>query len=137
MNTKGTGSANVWVLDTQTKGTGANMVPLESVLKKGSDSVPGFALPDLKPPPEPEPRKPRRFKIVDVMTRRVLAENADARATLDALRDVRSIVDVTVYIWEPDAERWRMLSFTETRALWDRRAQAPDARKNDRVANVT
>jgi hypothetical protein len=38
--------AQTWVLETQTKGTGANMVPLENVVRKpGSDSVPGFVLP--------------------------------------------------------------------------------------------
>jgi hypothetical protein len=35
-----------WVLDTETKGTGANMVPLEKVLKKPA-------------PEEPAPRRPR------------------------------------------------------------------------------
>jgi hypothetical protein len=35
-----------WVLDTETKGTGANMVPLEKVLKKP------------EPAPEPERRRP-------------------------------------------------------------------------------
>ena len=39
--------AKVWVLDTDTKGTGANMVPLERVLKRGSEAgaalgFPGF-----------------------------------------------------------------------------------------------
>ena len=71
----------VWVLDTETKGTGANMVPLDRVLRKGTSSVPGFALPELKPPaPKPvEPRAPRRFRVVDVVTREVLADDADAR----------------------------------------------------------
>ena len=41
----------VWVLDTETKGTGANVVPLEKVLKK----------PDAEPPAPPPPpaRAPR------------------------------------------------------------------------------
>jgi len=67
--------AKIWVLDTETKGTGANMVPLEKVLKKpapadqrilrvprpkGADDVPGHE--------SPMPREPHRFRVVDVMT---------------------------------------------------------------------
>jgi len=109
----------VWVLDTATKGTGANMVPLDRVLHKDATSVPGFALPELKPnAPDPsEPRAPRRFKVVDVLTREVLAEDADARATVGVLERARSIVDVTIWVCQPEAERWRMLSFGETKLL--------------------
>ena len=116
----------VWVLDTETKGTGANMVPLERVQhKSGSNSVPGFALPKLKPPApaSPAPRAPRQFKVVDLLTRQVLAEGADARTTVSVLEGVRSIVDVTIWVWQPEAERWRMLSLEEARALWDYRGQ--------------
>jgi hypothetical protein len=123
---------NVWVLDTQTKGTGANMVPLDQVLRKpgASDSVPGFAF--RKPEPgEPEPAPPaapHRFKLTDVMTRQVLAEDVDARAAVEALEEVRSIVDVIVYVWEPEQERWRMLTFGETQALWDWRGSTARSR---------
>ena len=117
--------ADVWVLDTETKGTGANMVPLERVLKKGSDPVPGFALPGRRSPDRPaQDRKPHRFKVVDLMTRRDLAEDVDARGAVAALEDVRSIVDVVVYVWEDDAERWRRLTFGELSSLWDHRAPA-------------
>jgi hypothetical protein len=117
-------SANVWVLDTHTKGTGANMVPLERVLRHGSDTVPGFVLPDRRrPEPEPaEPRAPYRFRVLDVMTRQPLAEDVDARGAVEALRGARSIVDVTVYVYDEDAEQWRRLTFGETKALWDHRA---------------
>jgi len=112
------------VLETQTKGTGANMVPLERTQRKpGPDGVPGFFFPELKPVPEPEPRQPRSFKVVDVMTREVLAEGVDARAAVGALEGVHSVVDVTVSVWDPHAERWRMLSFGETQALWDYRGR--------------
>lgn len=117
----------VWVLDTQTKGTGATMVPLDRVLRKpGSDAVPGFVFPELNPPaPAPaEAAKPLEFKIVDVMTREVLAEHANTRDTVRALTQVRSIVDVTIYLWEPKRERWRRLTFSEAAALWDYRGQA-------------
>jgi len=110
----------VWILDTETKGTGANMVPLDSVLRKGSDTVPGFHFPKLRTPErsEPEPQTPRRFKVVDVQTREVLAEDTDARTTIGVLEPVRSIVDVTVSVWQPERERWRMLTMDELRALW-------------------
>lgn len=117
-------SAKVWVLDTHTKGTGANMVPLERVLKRGSEAVPGFVLPERRraAPSPPEPRTPYRFKLVDLMTRQVLAEHVDAREALEALENVRSIVDVKIYVWDEDAERWRRLTFGETKALWEQRS---------------
>jgi hypothetical protein len=116
-------SGNVWVLDTHTKGTGANMVPLERVLRHGSDTVPGFVLPERRrPEPAPEPKQPYRFKVVDLMTQDVLAEDVDARTTVEVLGEARSIVDVKVYVWDDQAERWRRLTFGETKALWDQRA---------------
>ena len=123
--------AKVWVLDTDTKGTGANMVPLERVLKRGPAAGPLYGFPgfDSRKPDVPreasdapaEPRKPLEFKVVDVMSRRVLAEGADARATVAALEGVRSIVDVTIYVWDTERERWHMLTLAETRALWEHR----------------
>ena len=66
------------------------------------------------------------------MTREVLAEGVDARAAVDALEHIRSVVDVVVHVWEPDTERWRLLTFGETMALWDyrgrREASTPAAR---------
>ena len=121
--------SKVWVLDTETKGTGANMVPLERVLRKGSSAVPGFMLPELKPPaPAPaEPRAPRQFKVIDVLTRQVLAEGTEARATIHVLEGVRSIVDVTIWLWEPEGERWRMLTLEEARSLWEYRGRLGEA----------
>ncbi len=107
------------------------MVPLDRVLKKpGSGAVEGFRLPALKPPaPAPETRQaPRRFKVVDVLTREVLADGADARATVEVLEGVRSIVDVTIWVWHPEGERWRMLSLEQARALWDYRGRLTDPR---------
>jgi hypothetical protein len=54
----------------------------------------------------------------------VLAEGADARATVRALEQVRSVVDVTIWVWQPETERWRMLSLEESRALWEYRGRA-------------
>lgn len=111
----------VWVLDTGTKGTGAEMVPLEKVLH-APDSTPErpFVAPKPKARPEqaPEPRRPPRFKVVDVVSRRVLAEGTTTRGTVEVLEKARSVVDVTLYVWEPEAAHWRMLSHRERRLLW-------------------
>jgi hypothetical protein len=114
----------VWVLDTETKGTGATMVPLDSVLEKPSAPSRPFlapAKPQPRPKREPEPRPPRRFRIVDVMTRERLADDASARETVEVLGTVRSNVDVNVFVWAEQAQTWRLLSLAEQRALWDRR----------------
>ena len=116
--------ARIWVLDTATKGTGAEMVPLDRVLeKKAPTREPFFVPPKPRPrePEPPEPRAPRRFRIVDVVTQQVLAQDASARAALEVLRGVRSNVDVHVSVWEPKAKRWRLLTLDEQRLLWDRR----------------
>jgi hypothetical protein len=114
----------VWVLDTETKGTGAEMVPLEKVLKKPAPSNEPLYVPPPRAPREPkpvEPRPPLRFRIVDVMTREVLADGVGAREALSALNDVRSMVDIHVYLWQPKAETWRLLTLEEQRTLWDHR----------------
>lgn len=113
----------VWVLDTDTKGTGAQMVPLEKVLRQ-PEAVPERPLvppePKPRPEPEPEPRPPARFKVVAIMTRQVLAEGGGLRATLEALADVRSVVDVSVYARDGDDD-WRLLTQRERRLLWELR----------------
>lgn len=117
--------AKIWVLDTETKGTGANMVPLEKVLKKpaaGDQRI--LRIPRQKAAgevPEPESatrREPYRFRILDVMTRQVLADDVDAHATVAALQDVRSVVDVLIDVWEPDTGDWRRLTLGEQKTLW-------------------
>ncbi len=73
------------MLETQTKGTGANMVPLERTLRKrGAEPVRQFSFPKLKPPRVDThgPREPRIFKVVDVVSREVLAEGVDTRAAV-------------------------------------------------------
>jgi hypothetical protein len=116
--------AKVWVLDTETKGTGAEMVPLDRVLKRPARRAEPLHVPRKprpRPAPEPEPQGPRRFRVVDVMTQEVLADGADTRATLALLGDVRSIVDVRISVWQPKKDRWRLLTLPEQRALWERR----------------
>jgi hypothetical protein len=124
----------VWVLHTGTKGTGATMVPLERVTERAPRPEP-LAVP-RKPrprqPEDPKPRAPRRFKIVDLMTRQTLAEDVAAREAVDALRGVSSVVDVSVYVWQEERERWRLLTLGERRALWElarayRRGKRPPA----------
>jgi hypothetical protein len=115
-----------WVLDTETKGTGAQMVPLEKVLRRPAPRAePLFVPPKREPhaPEQPAPRVPRHFRVVDVMTHEVLADGADPRATLELLAGVRSSVDVQVFVWEPEDERWRLLTLGEQRALWGLRGR--------------
>jgi hypothetical protein len=123
--------AKIWVLDTETKGTGANMVPLEKVLKKPAPAdqrilrIPRPKAAGEAPEPEsPEPREPHRFRIVDIMTRQVLADGADARTTVAVLEDVRSVVDVAIDVWEPETGDWRRLTLNEQKALWGFRGAA-------------
>jgi hypothetical protein len=113
----------VWVLDTETKGTGAEMVPLDSIVKKPAAPRERLLGPRKPPPPPkaPEPRAPRTFTVVDVLTREVLAEGTGPGETLTVLGSVGSIVDVHVYVWEPASDRWRLLTLAEQRVLWERR----------------
>jgi hypothetical protein len=113
-----------WVLDTETKGTGANMVPLEKRQAKPERSrdvlyVPRKHVPRPAKPPAPKPAP--KFKVVDLLSRQVLTEGTDTRTTVDVLKRVRSIVDVQVYVWQPAHEKWRMLGLDELRLLWDHR----------------
>jgi hypothetical protein len=113
-----------WVLDTGTKGTGAEMVPLEKVLRKpapGKEPVLVPPKPRQRPAAAPEPRKPRRFKVVDVMTEQVLAQDVGARAAVKVLEKVRSVVDVRVYVWQPRGKKWRLLNLGEQKAMWKQR----------------
>ena len=119
--------SKLWVLDTDTKGTGARMVPLEETLAKPSEHPPPIIRREPPPRPEPkspQPRRPRRLRVTDVVSGRVLAHHTDARATLDLLADTRSIVDVTIDVWDPKAGRWRRLSHGEKITLWNSRERA-------------
>jgi hypothetical protein len=122
--------AKIWVLDTGTKGTGAEVVPLEKVLRKpAAGAEPALPPPKRRPrpAPQPAPRQPRKFRVVDVMTEQVLAEDAGARSVVDLLKDVRSVVDVRIYVWQPRAKKWRLLTFGEQKAMWERRGERRQA----------
>ena len=111
----------VWVLDTETKGTGAQMVPIEKAHDGSANAGRSpIVVRERKPvPPKPvEPAGPRRFKVVDVMTKRVLAEDAGLGATIELLEGQRSIVDVSIFVWERKAGRWQELSLREKQMLW-------------------
>jgi hypothetical protein len=120
--------AKVWVLDTETKGTGAQMVPLEKTLRQpASEPVRRRArpLPKRKPPVrDAEPATPRRFRVIDALSREVIAEDAGLEETAELLGDIRQLVDVSVYVWEPKADDWRLLTRRERSLLWDRRRAA-------------
>lgn len=125
--------AKTWVLDTDTKGTGAEMVPLESALARKRGAPQGERISVVRPKrraaepaPEAPPRRrlPARFKVVDVLSRSVLAEDAGTRETVDALERVRSSVDVRIYVRDPESDGWRPLTLRETRLLWGFRTRA-------------
>ena len=113
-----------WVLDTETKGTGAQMVPLEKS-HGGADPRAPIVVRERteKPPKASEPRRPRRFKVVDVMTRQTLAEDVDVRGAVDVLEGQRSVVDVNVYAWDDARKDWVQLSQGDRGRLWDLRGR--------------
>ena len=102
------------------------MVPLERHQVGPSPPVPGFKLPRLKErqKPEPEPRGPLRFRLVDVVSRELLADDVDARGAVAAMRGLNSVIDVSAYVWNNETDRWRLLTLAETRALWELRGEA-------------
>ena len=61
---------------------------------------------------------------MDVMSRRVLVEDADARGAVQALRGIRSVVDVSIYVWAHDEDEWRPLTLAEKKLMWSFRPVA-------------
>jgi hypothetical protein len=116
-----------WVLDTETKGTGAEMVPLEKTLKRERIER-DLALVELNRPPrpaeEPEPLAPLMFKVVDVMGARVLGEDINVREAVELLGDLSSPLDARIYVRTGETGRWRLLTFDERKALWGFRRPA-------------
>jgi hypothetical protein len=114
--------AKTWILDTETKGTGAHIAPLEPESARAERELATVTF-DRPPRPAeaPEPPAPRTFKVVDVMSARVLTEGADTRETLELLAGMRSALDARIYTWVPSVERWRLLTLGERRALWEMR----------------
>jgi hypothetical protein len=101
------------------------MVPLERAAQRSTTTEPVFVprKPRPRPPQAPPPREPHKFRIVDVMTRQRLLDDASAAEAIDVLGDVRSIVDVEVFVWQQERDRWRMLTLPEQRAMFDLAAE--------------
>jgi hypothetical protein len=110
-----------WVLDTETKGTGAHMVPLEDARRR-TGRARDLELVDLGRPPQRQPQdappQPLLFKVVNVMTAQVLAEGVQAREAVRALQELDSVLDARIFVWNEDADRWRLLSLDEAKAIW-------------------
>ena len=123
---RGMPKRRTWVLDTETKGTGATMIPLEQAERKEEPERERLWVPPKRTarvPPPPEPPAPRRFRVLDVVTRELLLDDGSARETLALLGGVEHMNDVNLYVWEPDDERWRLLSIAVQRVVWERREQ--------------
>jgi hypothetical protein len=118
-----------WVLDTETKGTGAHMAPLEAALRRAGEDRP-LATVTFKRPPvaapdtSPEPPAPLSFKVVDVFNGHELARGVDLQATLGLLERKSSVLDSRVYLWVPSSGRWRLLTLDEHKLLWSYRGRA-------------
>jgi hypothetical protein len=113
--------AKTWVLDTETKGTGAEMVPIEKTRRRPRAER-ELSLVELggvaKHQPDEQPPVPLRFKVVDVMSSQTLVEGAGAREAVRALEGMRSVIDARISIWSPERGRWRLLPLEEARRLW-------------------
>ena len=113
----------VWVLDTETKGTGANVVPLERARQRTSPTEPVLVQRAPRPREQserpPEPKRHQRFRIVEVTTLQTLADDANAREVAEVMKNVRSIVDVNVFVWQDRQQRWQMLPLSDVRSLWE------------------
>jgi hypothetical protein len=127
-----------WVLDTDTKGTGAEMVPLDKVLRdrrRARDAARRSRFRRRRdPPPEPspeqdsspEPARPRKFKVVNAISRETLTEEAGVREAVELLEGSRSVADMRVYVRESEGGEWRALSLREQMLLRGFRARAAD-----------
>jgi hypothetical protein len=120
--------AKTWVLETHTKGTGANIVPLAddspAAAAESREPEPLFVPRERarKAPAAPAPKPPSRFRVVEITTGRVLVEDAGVRATVELLRDeVASITDVAIWIWREPQGRYVLLTHGEQRRLWELR----------------
>jgi hypothetical protein len=119
--------ARTWRLHTETKGTGAHIAPLEKADEHAALER-ELATVTLERPPRnieaPAPPGPRAFKVLDIRSAEVLGEDIDARATVELLESVRSVLDVRIYVRVERTGRWRLLNLEEQRALWAFRGRA-------------
>jgi len=59
--------------------------------------------------------------VIDALSRQVMADDAGLAQTIELLGEVTQPVEVSVYVWEPKANDWRLLTRRELSLLWDRR----------------
>lgn len=120
--------AKTWVLDTETKGTGAHVVPFEKALATAVEQQ-DLATVTLQRPPRVrtvgEPAGPLKFKVLDIRSSSVLGEDLELRSAVELLEPVGSVVDVRIYVWMPKARRWRLLTLAEQKTLWGFRGRLP------------
>jgi hypothetical protein len=118
--------AKTWVLDSETKGTGAHVAPIEerqtAPRKAGELALVTLGGPPAEPRAAPQPR-PLRFKVVDVMSAQTVAEGVAAREAVAALEAMHSVLDARIFRWDEDKQRWRLLSLAESKALWSFRGR--------------
>ena len=65
------------------------------------------------------PRAPRKFKVVDLMTRQELADGVIAQEALDVLKERPKHRRRQRLRVARRARRWRPLTFAERRVMWD------------------
>ncbi len=122
--------AKTWVLDTETKGTGAHIAPLERT-PHTSEPARDLELVKLRRPPRPrrpaQPPQARRFKVTELMTGRVLGEDLDTREVVEVLEGAHSALDANVYGWSEKSGRWRLLTPNQRERLWRLRGQLGSA----------
>jgi hypothetical protein len=120
--------AKTWILDTETKGTGAHMKPLEPARATPHEER-ELALVTLERPPRPAPEQPQaeplRLKVVDVLSARTLGEDVDVREAVRLLEGVRSALDVRVFVRAGADAKWRLIGRDELRKLWGFRGSVP------------
>jgi hypothetical protein len=120
----------VWVLDTETKGTGAEMVPLEKLVERRRSAPNRERIKVIRRKPDrgvgesggadyrDVPEEPHRFKVVDAISGKLLAEDAGAQEAVAALEGMRSVVDARIDVRDPATGDWRPLSMGEKKVLW-------------------
>ncbi len=120
--------AKTWILDTETKGTGAHVVPFENALASAVEQQ-DLATVTLERPPRvravEEPAGSLKFKVLDIRSSSVLGEDVDMRAAVELLEPMGSVIDARIYVWMPKARRWRLLTLAEQKALWGFRGRLP------------
>jgi hypothetical protein len=136
--------AKVWVLDTETKGTGAEMVPLDKVIERRRSALRPERSAAIRRRRRAqqrettgagqlsEPRPPRTYKLVNALSGQTVAEGVGAREIVELLVGMRSVVDARIYSREPEAGEWRPLTLREQKRLWAHRP-APRPRRIDRT----